>query len=334
MNKPRVVIGHRVFAETLDVLGPVADVIVPRDAESLEPQHLNSALASADAWMAFMPDSADARLLQTCPRLRLIAGALKGCDNFDVEACTRQGIWVSIVPDLLTAPTAELIVALMIGLGRHLIAGDQWIRSGEFCGWRPRFYGVGLAGAKVGYIGMGVIGQAVARRLAPFEVEQRYFDPSSIDSELERHIKLSRESRFESLLQWSDYVVLAAPLTPGTLHIIDSHALDVIRPGCLLVNAARGSLVDEAAVLAALQAGRLGGYAADVFEMEDWARADRPRHIAAGLRQHPATLFTPHIGSAVVDVRRAIELCAAHNIIDALQGRTPRNAVNPAARAA
>jgi len=133
------------------------------------------------------------------------------------------------------------------------------------------------------------------------------------------------------LLAWSDYLVLGAPLTAATRHIIDAAALSRVRPGCLLINPARGSLVDEAAVLAALQTGRLGGYAADVFEMEDWALAQRPRAIDPGLLNHPATLFTPHLGSAVIAVRRAIEQRAAANIIDALTGAIPRDALNPAA---
>ena len=331
MNKPRVVIGHRVFDETVDALESVAIVSSPRDSESFDPERLKNELVSANAWMAFMPDSADVNLLTQCPQLRLIAGAFKGGDNLDVEACTRRGVWVSVVPDLLTVPTAELVIGLMLGLGRQLIEGDRWVRSGEFHSWRPAFYGVGIAGARIGFIGMGVIGQAVAHRLVPFGVEQRYFDPRGADAAFERETLLTRETRLDALLHWGDYLVLAAPLTAATLHIIDARALEQVRPGCLLVNAARGSLVNESAVLASLKTGRLGGYAADVFEMEDWSRYDRPQQIAAGLREHPATLFTPHLGSAVMSVRRAIERRAVDNIIDAVEGRTPRDAVNPEA---
>lgn len=281
-----------------------------------------------------MPDAADAALLAACPRLKLIAGALKGADNFDLEACTRRGVWFSLVPDLLTVPTAELTIALMIGLGRHLLAGDRWVRSGRFRGWQPRFYGVGLAGRNVGYFGMGVIGRAVAERLRAFGVQQRYCDPVALAAHEERALGLTRVAALEALLEWADYLVLAAPLTPQTTQVIDARALSRIKPGCLLINPSRGSLVDEAAVLEALERGRLGGYAADVFEMEDWARPDRPRAIAPALRRHPATLFTPHLGSAVTEVRRAIERRAAENILDALHGRIPRDAVNPKARPA
>ncbi len=315
------------FDRTLQRLSPHAEVIAPDGEEALSPATLYAELATADAWMAFMPDSADASQLAACPRLRLIAGALKGADNFDVAACTRQGVWFSLVPDLLTAPTAELAIGLMIGLGRRLRDADAYVRSGGFQGWRPHFYGTGLAGARVGYVGLGAIGLAIAAALQGFGVEQRYVDLRATAL----GPGLIREPSLPALLAWSDYVVLAAPLTAETLHLIDAAALAQMQPHVLLINPARGSLVDEAAVLEALEAGRLGGYAADVFELEDWARADRPRAIAPGLLAHPATLFTPHLGSAVTSVRRAIEDRAADNILDLLEGRTPRDAVNPQA---
>ena len=112
--------------------------------------------------IAFMPDSVDDAFLAACPKLRIIACALKGFDNFDVAACTRRGIWITAVPDLLTAPTAELAGGLTIGLARHITAGDRWVRSGAFGGWRPVLYGTGLAGSTVGIVGFGVIGRATA----------------------------------------------------------------------------------------------------------------------------------------------------------------------------
>lgn len=332
MSPPRIVVGHRCFVETIAHLRGIGKVIAPTDGDALSAAQLRRELADADAWMAFMPDSAGDRLLVRCPRLRIIAGALKGHDNFDVAACTRRGVWISVVPDLLTVPTAELAIGLMIGLGRHLVEGDRRVRSGAFRAWRPHFYGRGLEGARVGLVGMGAIGQAVARRLQAFNVELCYCDPQPLPDAITHELSITCVHDRDALLRWSDYVVLAASLTPATTHIIDATALRQMRRGCLLVNPSRGSLVDEAAVLEALQEGHLGGYATDVFEMEDWARPERPRTVASGLRRHPATLFTPHLGSAVTDVRRAIERRAADNIIDGLSGQVPRDAVNPAAR--
>jgi phosphonate dehydrogenase len=328
VSRFRVVVSQPVFPETLALLSKAAEVIAPAGPDPLSAAELSQALETADAWMAFMPDRADAAVLARSPRLRLIAGALKGYDNFDVAACTARGVWLSIVPDLLTTPTAELTIALMIGLGRRLVEADRWVRSGAFKGWEARFYGLGLDGARVGFVGMGAIGQAIAQRLAPFGVEARYSDPSPLAPEIEAGQGLSRAASLEELLGWSDYLVLAAPLTPATQHLIDADALAHVRPEALLINPSRGSLVDEAAVADALEAGRLAGYAADVFEFEDWARPDRPRAIDPRLLARPDTLFTPHLGSAVRKVRQAIEDRAARNVLDLVSGAPPRDAIN------
>ena len=135
-------------------------------------------------------------------------------------------------------------------------------------------------------------------------------------------------SELNPALQEGDFIILAAPLTAATRHLIGKDAITRMRPGALLINVGRGSVVDELAVAAALESGALGGYAADVFEMEDWALPDRPSSLDPGLRAHPRTVFTPHLGSAVENVRRAIELRAVDNIADALAGRRPRDAIN------
>src|ERR1700721_1130776 len=139
--------------------------------------------------MVFMPDALDEPFLQSCPNLKIVAAALKGCDNFDIEACTRLGIWFTIVPDLLTEPTAELALALMLGLSRNVLSGDRLIRSGEFQGWRPLLYGTGLAGSTVGIIGYGAVGRHLAGYAADtFEMEDwaRPDRPREINSRLLR----------------------------------------------------------------------------------------------------------------------------------------------------
>jgi phosphonate dehydrogenase len=173
---------------------------------------------------------------------------------------------------------------------------------------------------------MGAVGCAVAKRLAAFDSRLLCFDargPSAVQA-----VPSVEFRPLDALLAESDIVVLCLPLSDGTLHLIDDQALARMKRGALLVNPARGSLVDEAAVAAALTDGRLGGYAADTFELEDHSRADRPRAIPRALLTHPNTLFGAHIGSATVTARRAIEACAAANILDALAGRVPRDAIN------
>jgi phosphonate dehydrogenase len=305
-DRPRVVITQRVFPEAIELLAPHVELIVG------QPSH------NADALMVFMPDSLDEAFLRQCPNLKIVAAALKGCDNFDVEACTRLGIWFTIVPDLLTEPTAELALVLMLGLARNVMAGDRLIRSGEFQGWRPILYGTGLAGSTVGIIGFGAVGRALARMLQGFSCQVQYHDPSA-----------SGSIPLETLLESSDFVLPLLPLTPDTLHLLGREALTRMKRGSYLINVSRGSVVDEEAIADALESGRLAGYAADTFEMEDWARRDRPPEINARLlRLTDRTLFTPHLGSAVVTARLAIERAAANNILQALRGERPSGAIN------
>ena len=327
-TKPRVVVTHWVHPEVIHFLSQACRVVPNDTRETLPRAEILRRCRGAQGLMVFMPDSLDAAFLEACPELQIVAAALKGYDNFDVEACTRRGVWFTIVPDLLSEPTAELALGLLLGLSRNLLAGDSLMRSGEFAGWRPRLYGPGLTGKTLGIVGMGGLGQALAQRLLGFDVKIIYSDPRPLPQDEEKALRLVRVT-LKRLLQTSDFVVLAVPLNADTLHLIDAGALETMKPGSLLINPCRGSVVDEEAVAEALAAGRLQGYAADVFAMEDWARPDRPAGIPRALLANPGrTLFTPHLGSAVDEVRREIALEAAHNLLQGLRGERPRGAIN------
>jgi phosphonate dehydrogenase len=316
----RVVVTHRIHAAVEEMLRAQADVDVPAGAESWPRTELLRRLADAEAVMVFMPDRVDAEFLAAVPRLRLVAGAFKGGDNVDVAACAQRGVQVTVVADLLTRPTADLAIALLLAVTRNVVTGDRRVRAPGYAGWRPDLYGAGLAGRTVGVVGYGRLGHAIAARLDAFESVVRIHDPAASDD--------PRWLSLDALLAASDHVVLAAPLVPSTLHAIDADALARVRPGAFLVNVGRGSVVDEEAVAAALASGRLAGYAADVFEFEDLSRPDRPRGIPRSLLAFPdRTVFTPHLGSAVGDVRREIETTAARAILDVLAGRTPSGLV-------
>ena len=329
MTRPVVVVTHRVHPEILELLGGACDVVPNQDDDSLPPAELRRRAASADALMVFMPDQIDADFLDGCPRLRVIAGVLKGCDNIDLQACTDRGIVVTRVEDLLTEPTAELAVGLLIGLARNVARGDRRVRDG-FPGWRPVLYGRSVVGATVGIIGAGAVGQAVARLLRGFDAHLLYSDPQTVPPQVAEPLGLSHAPQAE-LLKSSDVVVVCAPLLPSTTHLLDRAALSSIRPGALLVNVGRGSVVSEEAVAELLHTGQLGGYAADVFECEDLSRPGRPRGVHPTLLElDEKTLFTPHLGSAVGSVRSSIEERAAHCIMRALAGDVPVGAVDRA----
>lgn len=322
-----IMVSHRIFSETLATLSEVGSVFAPNPSERFAPAKLKQLASRADAMLAFMSDAVGDAWLHAAPRLRIIAGALKGCDNLDLEACTRRGVWVTNVPNLLTIPTAELTIGLMIALARHINAGDALIRRERTSCWRPRLYGIGIAGSSIGLIGLGSIGLAVAERLQPFGAKLFYYDPNPIPNERTEGLKL-QTCNLHRLLSQCDILVVTAPLNTDSYHLLNDDTIARCKTGALLINPARGSVVDEKAVARLLTSGKLGGYAADVFECEDLSVHERPRRISAKLLAHPATVFTPHLGSAVHDARRAIELRAASNIVDWAAGRIPRDAVN------
>jgi phosphonate dehydrogenase len=323
--RPKVVVTHAAHEQALAELRESCDVVVNDTGAAWERAQLVSECLSADAMLAFMTDRVDDAFLTACPNLRMIGCALKGYDNFDIDACTRHRVIVSVVPDLLTEPTAELAIGLLIGLARNILPGDRHVRSGAFAGWRPILYGRSLYDSTVGILGMGAVGRAIARRLFGFECHVRYFDPKGPILEASQAEAVS----FHSLLASADFIIVAAPLHHDSHHLIDRDAISQMRKDVRIVNVGRGSVVDESAVAEALVASRIAGYAADVFEFEDWALRGRPDTIDQRLVDGSSqTLFTPHLGSAVDATRCEIVRSAADSILQGLFGARPNHALN------
>jgi phosphonate dehydrogenase len=344
---PTIFVTHDTFPEVYALLAAHGLRVLRNDSGvALPPARVRELAADADGLLAFMPDRVDAAFLAAAPRLRIVAAALKGGDNFDLGAMRARGVVFTKVPELLTHPTAELAVSLATALARRVPEGDAHVRSGTFAGWRPILFGRGLADASIGIIGLGAVGRGVLERVAGFAPREVLFvdpDPRArafaaewarARAALAPAPKLRECATLDELLTKSaDFVFPLTHLTRETRRLIGARELALMRPGAFLVNVGRGGCVDEAAVADALARGRLAGYAADVFELEDWAIADRPRDIpAALLRDTARTLFTPHLGSAVVEVRKAIALEAAENLVDHfVRGVRPRGAVDVAA---
>lgn len=325
---PTVVVANWVHGDVLDRLGAHFQVVANETREPWPRAELIARCASADALIAFMTESIDDDFLARCPRLRIVACALKGYDNFDAAACARRGVWLTIVPDLLTSPTAELTVGLTIALARKIVDGDRSIRREGFEGWRPRFYGSGLDGSTVGLLGAGAVGQAVARRLGGFGCRLLYADVRPVPPAVETALGMEWRP-LGDIAPECDYLVVCLPLNDASHDLVDAAFLARLPPGAHLINPSRGSVVDEEAVADALASGRLAGYAADVFAMEDWALPDRPRQIPTRLlAMADKTVFTPHIGSAVDGVRRDIAMRAVDNLVDWSERKVPRDAVN------
>ncbi len=323
----KIVVANQIHNTVREMLEMQGDVIVNSSSEPWTNEELLSHCYDADALMAFMTETINDDFLAQCGQLKIIGGALKGYNNLDIHACARRGIAVTIVPDLLTDPTAELTVGLMIAVARNFGAGDVFVRSGDFKGWRPKFYGGSIQGSTVGVLGAGAVGQAILRMLSGFNCKRLYVDKSPLSAVVENSLDVTR-SQLNQVQQEADFIILAMHLMPETLHMVDEDFLSLIKKGCYLINPARGSLVDEAAVVNALELGILSGYAADTFEMEDWALPARPLTVHEGLRNSDKTVLTPHLGSAVRSVREEIERSAAESIITYLTGKLPDTAVN------
>jgi phosphonate dehydrogenase len=320
--QPKIVVTQHIHKEVQERLSAHGLLDMNSGSEPWPRTEVMQRVSQATALMGFMTDQIDQEILHAAPHLKIVACALKGYDNYDVHACTKSGVWLSIVPDLLTEPTAELAIGLAISLARHVRQSDAYIRSGQFQGWRTHFYGMGLHGSSVAIVGLGQVGCAIAQRLEGFGCERVLgVDPHAQPTGVEL-------VSLEFALQHADYLFLATPLLPSTHHLISAQQLALSKPGQLIINVGRGSVVDESAIAQALYSEKLGGYAADVFECEDWQLPQRPLQIRSDLLAHSNTLLTPHIGSAVKKVRIAIEHSAADNIIAVLQGKAPPNAIN------
>ena len=322
MLKHKIVVTNPIHPEVHARLAAHGDVVVNESSVPWSAPVLAQHLADATAMMGFMTDRVDAALLSAAPRLQVVGAALKGFDSYDVEACTKAGIWLTIVPDLLTEPTAELAIGWAIGLGRHLRQGDSYVRSGAFQGWRSHLFGTGLRDSIIGIVGLGHVGKAIVQQLSGFGcAEILGVDPEASDSGVV-------STTLQDAVARADFLFVAVPLVSDSLGLIDETALMQAKRGQLLINVGRGSVVDERAVLQALRRGQLGGYAADVFACEDWSLPGRPAEIDRELLAHPQTLFTPHLGSAVQRVRLAIEHRAADNIIAVVRGEMPPDRIN------
>jgi len=314
VGRPRVVVTQPVHERVLSLLQEQLEVVMNPGPDPWPTHTLHQHLADADGLMAFMTDRVSADTLAAAPRLKVIACALKGYDNFDLEACKQRGLRVSYVPDLLTEPTAELALGLAIAAGRHLRAGDASVRAG-FQGWRPSLYGKGLHGAVASVIGLGAVGLAIVQRLQGFGCSR------VLGVDLHPRSAALHQATLPEAFAQSDFVFLALPLTPHTHHLIGAELFAKARPGTVLINVGRGSVLRESDVADALTLGHLGAYAADVFELEDWGLDDRPSDIDPRLLGHPSTVFTPHLGSAVKEVRMAIEEQAAAHLLWGLKQR-------------
>lgn len=275
-----------------------------------------AAVLGTDRWTAAMLEAAD--------RLRLIALTSVGYDMVDLAAATRRGILVTNTPDVLTDTVADLTFALMLAVARQVTGLERWLRAGEWKTLGATPLGVDVHHATLGLVGLGRIGWAVAERARGFKMPLLYHD--SIRREAAERELGCRFVSLETLLRESDFVSLHVPLLPETTGLIGAEALGWMKPTAFLINASRGPVVDEGALIAALRAGRLAGAGLDVFERE-------PLDPASPLLQMDNVVALPHVGSGTTATRLAMVNLAADNLLAVLGGRPALTPVNPEAHA-
>lgn len=273
------------------------------------------------AVISMLSDPIDADVLGAGPNLKVVANYAVGFNNIDVEAATARGIAVVNTPDVLTEASADLAWALLLAVSRRVLEGDAMTRAGKFRGWAPELLlGMPVYGQTLGIIGAGRIGQAVARRAKGFGMRVLYHNRRRLPAAVETELGMTYAT-IDELLAEADFVTLHCPLTPETRHLIGADELKKMKPTAILVNTARGPVVDEQALLQALRARQIFGAGLDVYEREPL--------LTPGLSDLPNVVLTPHIASADVRTRTAMVDMVVDDVMAVLEGRRPRNLVNP-----
>lgn len=309
MTAPSILVTRRLPAPVEATLRDRYGAVLSPDDAQLSPDALRAALREHDIVLCTLGDRMVRAVLDVPGRrTQLLANFGVGTNHIDLDAARDLGIAVTNTPGVLTDDTADLTMLLLLAVARRAWEGDRELRSGAWTGWRPtHMLGRRVTGKALGVVGMGRIGQAVAHRArAGFGMRVSYWSRTRLEGATEEALGATWCPTLPDLLATADFVTLHCPATSGTRHLIDAGALRCMRPGAFLVNTARGDVVDEQALLAALDAGHLGGAALDVFDGEP---AVNPAILA-----HPRIVTLPHLGSATIESRVAMGELAVANI--------------------
>jgi glyoxylate reductase len=320
--RPKVLITRPIQQSVIDHISQHCEVQVHSMDEPMPPDLLASAVRDVDG---VMPAGVriSKEIIDAAPRLRVVSNIAVGYDNIDVEACNRRHILVTNTAGVLTEATADLAFALILAVARRVVEGDRYVRSGHWKRWQWNcLWGTEMHGKTLSLYGFGRIAQATARRARGFSMQVLYYARHRVSATIENEFAAEFVDR-ETLLSKSDFLSLHVPLTPETHHAIGATELALMKPSAFVINVARGPVVDEEALVQALQAGRLAGAGLDVFENE-------PKVHPALMILDNVTLM-PHVGSATAETRLRMAMLASENLLAALRGDRPPNLVNPEA---
>ena len=321
-GRPSLVVTRRLPAAVEQQLTREFDARLNPDDRALSAAELQAALTSADALLPTVTDRLTAQVLQVEPlRTKILANFGVGFNHIDVAAAKARGLVVTNTPDVLTDDTADDAVMLMLMVARRAGEGERHVRAGAWTGWRPtHLLGTKVTGKTLGLIGIGRIGRAVARRAHHgFGMHVIFHDPHPPSPEVVAELGAEAKRTVEEVLREADFVSLHSPATPETHHLIDASRLALMKPSAFLINTARGDIVDEAALVAALKAGRIAGAALDVFEHEP--------QVSPELLTLENVVLLPHLGSATQETRVAMGLRALENLKAFFAGTAPRDRV-------
>jgi glyoxylate reductase len=317
MIKPKVLVTRRLLPEALAFLEEHAQVDGGRGAISRE--ELKEKIRDKAGILCLLVDRIDREIIEAAPRLRIIANCAVGYDNIDLAAARQRGILVTNTPGVLTEATADLTWALILAVARKIPQSDRYTRERRFRGWElDLFLGREVSGKRLGIIGLGRIGRAVAMRARAFRMDIVYSDPRRVTEAEEKELGLTW-LHLDELLRTADIVTVHAALNQETRHLLSREKLRLMKKQAILVNVARGSIVDEGALAEALARGELWGAGLDVYEREPKVH---PR-----LLQLDNVVLLPHIGSATDETRLRMAMTAARNLVQGLRGERPDNLV-------
>ena len=322
VSAPRIFVTQPIPEKALARLRAVGNIeINPDSTHIITKPELMAALDRNDYLLCLLHDRVDAEVISVNPNLKLIASMAITPSGVDVAAATARRIPVTTIPPAVTETTADLHWALLLAVARRIVEGDRALRSGIFPGSQSmHFVGGEVNGKTLGIVGFGSIGEAVARRARGFGIRILYTKRHRLDAQ--REIMLGVDYRsLDDLLKESDFVSINAVLSPGTVHLIGYRELSLMQPSAYLVNTARGPIVDEKALVRALEEKRIAGAALDVYEHEPM--------VEPGLINLPNVVLTPHLGSAALDTRERVAGILVDNAIAVIEGRRPPNLFNP-----
>ena len=319
--RKKILITRQVFPEVVAALSAVGDVDHNASDEIFLAETLRARAAGCDGVVACLTEKIDAAFFDACPTVKVVSNIAVGYNNIDIAEATKRGVKITNTPGVLDDTTADLTFALLMATARRITETERRLRNGE---WKKGFalqqwLGTDIHHASLGIIGMGRIGQAIAKRASGFEMNVRYHNRTQLDAATEARLNVQFASK-ESILRESDFVVVMVPYSPATHHLIKAEDIALMKPSAIFINTARGGVVDDLALIAALKEKRIAGAGIDVFEGE-------PALNAEFLTLDNVAL-TPHIGSATYATRMRMAMLAATNMRAALTGKTPSNLVN------